>query len=255
MSTIMPTVRGKSWVFQVTGLCIVLGALLGLSLKTQRQVAQEGGVPNRMPALRVALAEQKQLNEKLKKDVVYYRTRCEDLSKAMAEGTTSSKSLERTLNDAKMLAGTIAVRGPGVVLSITDSPQLSKSVTDPEVIEQYVVHDTDLRAIVNELFAAGAEAVCVNGHRIAATSSIRCAGSTILVNSDRATPPYVIKAIGKPDELESALRMPGGVLELTGLIQLDMVTIKREPDVLIPAYAGSTHFSIAKPVLERRKNR
>ncbi|MCL4499691.1 MAG: hypothetical protein M1335_05565, partial [Chloroflexi bacterium] len=108
MSTIMPTVRGKSWVFQVTGLCVILGALLGLALKTQRQVAQEGGIPNRVPAMRAALGELKQLNEKLKKDNVYYRTRCEDLSRAMAAGTSSSKSLVRTLNDANLLAGTIA---------------------------------------------------------------------------------------------------------------------------------------------------
>ena len=91
MSTnIAPPVRGRSWLFQVTALCIVLGMLLALSLKTQRQAASEG-IPNRWPALRTEFRNIKEENEKLQKDVAYYKAHYEDLARDQAAGLSSSK--------------------------------------------------------------------------------------------------------------------------------------------------------------------
>ena len=94
-----------------------------------------------------------------------------------------------------------------------------------------MVHDSDLRSVVNELFSAGAEAIAINDQRLVANSSIRCVGPTVLVNSERLAPPYKIAAIGKPDVLQSALDMQGGALDIEGLFMLDMIKIEKEPDV------------------------
>lgn len=245
MSTMLPSVRGRSWLFQVTALCVVLGALLGLSLKTQKQVVEEG-IPSRPRALKLAYGDMQSENVKLRKDVSYYKAQAEELSEQLANGTSSSKTLLQTLDENRMLAGTCAVRGSGVVVTVTDSPQLSRSETNPDIIDEYLVHDNDLRAVVDELLASGAEALSINGHRWIATSSIRCVGAVVMVNSVRLAPPFVINAIGSPADLEYAIKTPGGPVE--DLIILDMISVKRQASVVVPAYTGSSRFNVAKPV-------
>ncbi len=246
MSTIAsPPSRGKGWVFQVTALCIVLGMLLALSLRTQRRAVSEG-IPNRWPALRAEFINLKQQNASLQKDLAEYKERYEELLRKQATGQAATLGLESVLQEAKMLAGQIAVHGPGIIVTLHDSPKRDVNETRPEVIENYIVHDYDIRAVVNELFAAGAEAISVNGQRLIATSSIRCVGPVILVNSVQVAAPYVIKAIGKPDVLQKALELPGGAAD--GLFLLDMIEVKQQPDITVPAYSGSMRFYWAKPL-------
>jgi uncharacterized protein YlxW (UPF0749 family) len=251
MSTIVsPSSRGKGWVFQVTALCIVLGMLLALSLRTQRRAVSEG-IPNRWPAVRTEFINLKQENARLQRDLAEYKERYDELLRNQAKGQKGTEALETVLKEMKLLAGVVPVRGPGVVVTLHDSPKRDVNETRPEVIENYIVHDYDIRAVVNELFAAGAEAISVNGQRLIATSSIRCVGPVILVNSVKVAAPYVIKAIGKPDDLQKALELPGGAAD--GLFLLDMIEVKQQPDILIPAYTGSTRFNWAKPVTETKK--
>lgn len=242
MSTFLSPVRGKSWLFQVTALCIVLGMLLALSLKTQRQAVSEG-IPARWPALRVEFLNLKRENVNLQRDLAEYKSRYEKLAREQAAGISSTKGIQQALDEAQMLAGTVAMRGAGIVVTLNDSPKRDPSETRKDVVEQYMVHDSDIRDIVNELFSAGAEAISINNQRLVANSSIRCAGAVVLVNSVQIAPPYIIKAIGKSEVLEKALELPMGVAD--GLFLLDMIQIKRETDISVPAFTGSTRFNIA----------
>lgn len=245
MSTIPSPFRSKSWVYQVTALCLVLGMLLALSLKTQRQAMDEG-LPVRLPALKAEFRSMKQENANLQKEVSDYKERLEKIAKDQARGLSSAEGLEDTLKEAKLEAGTVAAAGPGIIVTLHDSPKLNPAETRQDVIENYIVHDSDIRAIVNELFASGAEAISINDQRLIANSSIRCAGPVILVNSVQIGPPYIIKAIGRADSLESPLKIQGGVAD--ALFLLDMVEIKKESKIVVPAYKGSTRFSFAKPI-------
>jgi uncharacterized protein YlxW (UPF0749 family) len=69
----------------------------------------------------------------------------------------------------------------------------------------YIIHDADINAILNELRIHGAEAISINGERIIGTSRLVCAGPTIFLNVSRYPPPYVIRAIGDPDALYEAI--------------------------------------------------
>lgn len=239
MSTISPPVRGKTWVFQVTALCIVLGMVLALALKTQRQAASQG-VPTSGPALQSAYRVLKQQNQQLEKDLAEAKIQVEKLaSRRISAGT----AMQQMLDESKMLAGTVPVQGPGIVVTLQDSPKRPADARQ-EIIQDYIVHDRDIRDVVNELFAAGAEAISVNGQRLVATSSIRCVGPVVLVNTTQVGAPFVIKAIGNPEALESALKMPGGIYD--DLDAWDMITITREHDIHIPGYTGSTRFNYAK---------
>lgn len=244
-----PPARGRSWIFQVTALCIVLGMLLALSLKTQRQAVSEGS-QGRWPTLLKEFRNLKQENEKLENDLADVSARYQELMGKQARGMGGAENVEESLAEARLLAGTVAVRGQGVVVTLRDSPKRDPAETRQDIIENYMVHDYDIRAITNELFASGAEAISVNGQRIVANSSIRCVGPVVLVNSRQIAPPYVVKAIGTPDLLQKALELPGGVAD--GLFLLDMIEVKKHPDVVVPAYTGSTRFSVGRPMPEEK---
>ena len=245
MSTISPHIRGKSWVFQVTALCIILGMLLALSLKTQREVVKEGG-PNRLPALQAAFRLTKQDNVKLQNELADYKLRYEKIARQQTSGVRGSEGLERTLADAKMLAGTVAVHGPGVIVTLHDSPKRVISDTQEENISEYLVHDYDVLAVTNALFGSGAEAVSVNGQRLVANTSIRCGGDIVLVNTVPVAPPFVIKAIGDARTLKDGIAIPGGAVE--GLMLLDMIEVKEHSNITVLPYTGSTSFRSARPV-------
>lgn len=242
MSTIAPSVRGRSWVFQVTALCIVLGALLALSLKTHRSAMEHGEFP-RSTALGEALSAMNKENVRLKNELTDYKNRVESLAKAQATGRRTS-DLQRLFEESKAFGGTESVHGPGIVVVLRDSPKSALPGVDEKMMGEYIIHEDDIRKVANELFAAGAEAVSVNQQRLVANSSIRCAGPTVLVNSIPVAAPFVIKAIGKPETLEGALKLPGG--PLAGLFLLDMMQITKQTDMTVPAYAGSTRFIYAK---------
>ncbi len=78
-------------------------------------------------------------------------------------------------------------------------------------------------------------------------------GPVILVNVVQVSPPYVIKAIGDPEVLSKALELPGGVADV--LLMLDMITIKKSDNIVVPAYEGSIRFNEAKPVQEKSEKK
>ena len=55
------------------------------------------------------------------------------------------------------------------------------------------VLDRDLQELVNGLWAAGAEAVSVDGQRLTARTAIRSAGEAVLVDFRPLSPPYVVR--------------------------------------------------------------
>jgi uncharacterized protein YlxW (UPF0749 family) len=89
-------------------------------------------------------------------------------------------------------------QGEGVILTLNDS---TKPLTSGENPNLMIVHNLDLLAIVNELWAGGAKAVSVNDQRITAASEFNCIGPIILINNTRVLPPFTIKAIGDPQKL------------------------------------------------------
>jgi len=72
------------------------------------------------------------------------------------------------------------------------------------------------------------------------------------VNSTPIAVPFVIKAIGDPDALESALKMPGGPADAAGLFITDMIQISKEKEITVPAFKGSTRMNLAVPFGETR---
>ena len=133
--------------------------------------------------------------------------------------------------------------GPGLIVTMSDSTKNPADTTaDPSY---YIIHDNDILQVVNELRDAGAEALSINGERLLATSEIRCAGSIVSVNNNRYAAPYVIRAIGDPAAMSSALSMRGGVIDQLSIWDIQ-VDVQQSEEVLIRAYTGKTTFQYAQ---------
>ena len=186
--------------------------------------------------------------------------RVEDLSERLKAMETENKHLLLEINELRkkgadrakdhgqerlqLLAGTTAVEGAGIEVVLDDSAIPKKANENPNL---YIIHDEDLLRVLNELRAAGAEAISLNDQRIVAMSEVRCAGPTVSVNNIRSAPPYVIKAIGAPKTLTSALRLRGGVVETFEFWGIQ-VKIKSQDKVQIPALKAPRNFEYAKSV-------
>lgn len=101
---------------------------------------------------------------------------------------------------AGLLAGAQAVSGPGVVVVLDDARD---DLVPGEEGSPERVTARDVQLVTNALWGAGAEAVAVNGHRLTATSAIRFAGKAIVVDFRGLTPPYEIRAVGDPGQLDA----------------------------------------------------
>ena len=148
---------------------------------------------------------------------------------------TNSAANHELISELKIQACVTALQGEGIVVKMDDSTRVAKSGENPNL---YLIHDDDLLRVINELKAAGAEAISINGQRLIATSEIRCAGPTLSVNNVRSSPPYEIHAVGDKKSLENAITMRGGVAETLKVwgIQLEVTA---SDDVYIPPYKGT----------------
>ena len=171
----------------------------------------------------------------------------EELHKMQTAAASTDNQQDKDL--LRYRAALVPLEGEGVIVRMDDSTKPTKAGENPNL---YVIHDDDLLRVVNELRAAGAEAIAINGQRLTGTSEIRCAGPTLSVNNVRSSAPFEIRAIGDKKSLENALRMRGGVAETLGVwgIQLD---IKASNDVYIPPYRGSIRQSYARETAEREE--
>jgi uncharacterized protein YlxW (UPF0749 family) len=146
-------------------------------------------------------------------------------------------------------AGLTPLRGPGVTVRLDDSPKASDgSATSDAAQDQLVIHQQDVQAVVNALWAGGAEAITIMNVRVISTSAVRCVGNTLLLHGRRYSPEFVIQAIGDPARLRGALNSSPGVRAFDEAARIYGLTysVADESNILAPAYRGSVDLRYAK---------
>ncbi|MGI6436188.1 MAG: M56 family metallopeptidase [Syntrophomonadaceae bacterium] len=146
-------------------------------------------------------------------------------------------SIESDTN--RILAGAVDVEGPGIIVTLSD--RKTNNDQDPD----FLVHDYDIREIVNQLTAAEAEAISVNDERLITTTAIGCIEDKILINNNTYNSPFIIKAIGNSEKMEQALQSRGGHIEMLRLFGMGLA-IERSDKLLIPKYTGEVIIKYAK---------
>ena len=164
----------------------------------------------------------------------------EEYQNNSSTNNTLIASMKDQIQALSAMSGVTDLKGEGIVITLNDGTKTS----DASVRSDTLVHDSDLLTVVNELKAAGAEAISINGQRIIATSAIRCVGPVIQVNYQKVAAPFEIKAIGNAQYLESAMTIKNGVVDLLKEYGVS-VTVSRQNNVEIPKYEGEQNFKNA----------
>ena len=156
----------------------------------------------------------------------------------------SQGTLADRVSQLGLVTGALSVAGPGITITIDDAEAVAAAPGgDPRAAsptEDGRVLDQDLQVVVNGLWAAGAEAVSVNGQRLTALSAIRSAGQAILVDYRPLSPPYRVLAVGDPDQLPARFADSTGGRDLQFLADNFGVRFSITPatHLVLPASAG-----------------
>ena len=182
-------------------ICIAVGAagsvfVRQLSTDPRKEVRKQ---------LASQLTEQTKRVGDLTKGVNDLRSQIESESESLA-----SWSLNQTMQDDEMVNGTLPVQGEGIVLTVANPLSVSGDNADSSLPRENgsqvrVVTDSDLQLLVSLLWQSGAEAIAINGNRLGVQTSIRTAGSTILIGVNSVQSPYRIEAIGNQATLAKSV--------------------------------------------------
>jgi len=226
-------------------LAMFIGLVISIQITTTQGADQGGLIPvakaqGYLEELKKVRAEKdaalQQLNE--------LEERLNKIEKEKADEDFFLKGLVTDLEKYKMAAGVVDVKGPGVAITVDDP------IPTDEYSEEYSVimlRYELLLSLVNKLKDAGAEAISINGQRIIATTEISLAGDNVNINTIPTAPPYIIKAIGNPDTIESTLTIRFGIIEQMKSYNL-RITIVKLDEVEIPRYSGVLTYRYAEPV-------
>lgn len=198
--------------------------------------------PGRHTDLVSLVSQHARRNTELNREVTGLQTQVDRLSLQEKDGV--GPDLPTLVGDA----GLAAVRGPAVTVSLTDAPDsVAANGVDPDLL---VVHQQDIQAVANALWAGGAEAMTIQGVRVIATTGIKCVGNTVVLHNIPYAPPYVIRAIGDPGRLRRALRTSLAVGVYQQYVQAYGLgyTEDTESRVELPAHQGSVDLQFARPV-------
>ncbi len=229
-------VKGKKSIYlSITVVCLFLGIIVTVQFKTNQQTQND---LSRQPVedLVIILKSLNEGRQRLEDELVSLRKQQAEYETVAIDGTQSRDNMEKELQRLKIATGLVGVKGPGVMIEIEESPALQ---------------NYDIITVLNELWAAGAEGIAINGERLAINSSLefREGSRNLWTNNKPIASPYQIIAIGDAQTLETSLKMPGGVSEQLVTLQINLL-ITIEDELEIPAYKGSYTFEQAHPVEE-----
>ena len=234
----------KKWISIILGImCFILTLLISVQYRTVKDANKVAGTD---------------VNSELKTEVLKWKEKYEEVYHVLtsAENILESKRKQATTNDnsslelqkelktLNSLIGSIDVEGNGIVITLADNSKVTNATVGVlDNISNYLIHDKDLLAVVNELKNAGAEAISINGERIINTTSITCDGNVILINDNKISSPFEIKAIGSQEAILGGIKRPGGYLE--GLDSYGLVnSVEKVEDIMIYKYNGIIDYKM-----------
>jgi uncharacterized protein YlxW (UPF0749 family) len=200
-------------VFLVTA-SVVNGADAGIDENTIYEIKNLSKYTRSIEEMKLLIQSMQNAVDKEKKSLAEYESK-----KYIDEIAEISSQIEQI----KFYNGFTDVRGPGIMLRVSDN--VSED-TDLGIMER-IVHDVDIVVLLNDLKAAGAEAIEINGKRITNLSEVVCAGPLIRVNNEVIPAPFVIVAIGDMDKLYEAVTEEGTyAYELKNTYGMEVVAVK-----------------------------
>lgn len=212
-------------------MCFVLTLGIIVQLKTTQNLVKTAGSGYRENSLRDEVLKWKEQYDRIYAELQEQEKLLEKERQVSISNDGTSVEKQEELKKLNTYLGLTDVRGEGMIITLRDNTS-SKIGTANDL-----VHDGDLRAIVNELKNNQVEAISINGQRIVPSTVINCVGTVIQVNDEIAGSPFVIKVIGDQNMINNLTRA-GGYLELLESKYGINIDVKKSDNIVIEKYNG-----------------
>ncbi len=232
------------WRLLVPAVFLMAGALFVTSAISSDGTDLRAG---RYGDLGSVVRQQKEEADKLRAEVNSLQAEVDRLSTALSD--TDVDRAQRAVSELRSPAGLEAVRGPGLTITLDDAPDEELAVVTPDDLGSLVVHQQDIQAVANAMWAGGAEAMTIQGQRVISTTGIKCVGNTVVLHGIPYSPPYVITAVGDPAAMLEKVNESPYIEIYLQYVQRYRLGWSVEPhsDVLLPGYEGSLELEYARP--------
>ena len=219
-------------------MCFALTTGICIQIKTVKSTNSASSQNYEENNLRAEVLKYKEKYDNLLKETEKVDAQLQEQIESATKNNSELEEAKNQINEGNKTIGLAEVTGPGVIITVADSEIDSNSVVDAT---DFIIHDTDILKIVNELKNAGAEAISINNKRVILTTPIICGGNIININGERIGSPFEIKAIGSPEALANLSR-PGGWLSKLEKRGIKVSAIKKSNSITIPKYSGVLNF-------------
>ncbi len=237
--------RPSAWTAMVPVVALAAGLLFATSGRTAQGTDLRAGEVTELSGLisqrETAIARQANQLSDLQKQV-------ERLT-AQAATRNGDVAAAQTAGDAGALsAALVPLTGPGVVISLDDAPaRPDGSLPVNARPDDLVIHQSDVQAVVNAVWAAAADGVAIMDQRLIATSAVRCVGNTLLLQGRPYSPPFVITAIVDADAARGKLvESPQVQVFEQAVTDFGLTfTVEQGSSIRLPEYDGSLEMAYA----------
>ncbi|PIC68896.1 DUF881 domain-containing protein [Sporosarcina sp. P21c] len=179
---------------------------------------------------RADLIDQQERNKELTNELLEKQKKVHSFEQEFSDKEKNHAVLVEKARDLRLLLGDIPSKGAGVKVTLEDAAY-DPSIQNPN---DYIVHESHVLRVINELKIAGAQGMTINGQRINSNSYIKCTGPVIMVDGRTFPAPFIIEAVGDPKVLTPALHLKGSVID--GLLRDNIVvTLEEMKEVQLPA--------------------
>lgn len=192
--------RAVTWRHAIPVLTLFTGTLFAASASTAHGTDLRGGSRTKVTEL---IAQEQRSYQSSQATYRHLHRQVDALVRQAGRTDANIRAAQQEADRLAALSGFTSVTGRGVRVSLNDAPRSRRDAAASP--DDLVVHQQDVQAVVNALWAGGATGVQIMDQRLISTSAVRCVGNTLILQGVVYSPPFRITATGSPDRLRAAL--------------------------------------------------
>ncbi|TFV57557.1 DUF881 domain-containing protein [Geodermatophilus sp. DF01-2] len=229
---------GTAWAALVPVVALAAGLLFATSGQTAQGTDLRGGEATELSVL---IPAREDVVARQQEQLATLQAQVQALTDQAASRYGDVAAAQEAAGAGTLSAGLVALTGPGVVITLDDAPRRPDgSLPIGARPDDVVIHQSDVQAVVNAVWASGADAVAIMDQRLLATSAVRCVGNVLLLQGRTYSPPFVVTAIGDADAVRAQLAASPQVQVFQQAVEDYGLgfAVQEQTELTLPAYDG-----------------
>ena len=236
------------WRVLVPVIALAAGVLFATSAETAQGTDLRAG--RRIELTQLIAAQEQAVGESTKRAVTL-QSEVDALEKDASTRDGRVGAVRGASQRLEAQVGLRPLRGNGLTVELNDAPRRPDGSLPPNARpDDVIVHQQDVQAVVNALWAGAADGLAVMGQRLITTGAVRCVGNTLLLYGRTYSPPFRVTAVGDPTRLRASLATEPGVRLYRQAVDYFGLgyEVKDEREVTLPGYDGPVRLGYAEAV-------